>query len=175
MVLPVIGLIAGCSTTAETIPSEITLESAIRQVKDGIELLQQKKDGSKPAGLLISEVNVSFNITASTTDKKSIGLDLAPGNVIKEIPTGKFESSSEKTLSRGNVISFKFQNLLLANKDTLVGVSVTPVTMTTEKTITKDKDTTIEKTPELRRLMTLEELIDLLDKKMIIMSPPVNQ
>jgi hypothetical protein len=171
MVVPVFALVTGCATT-KPIPSDITLRDALLQVRDGIQLLQERQRDSKPAGLLISEVQVSFNITATAKDSTKLGLDLAPVGIIKELPKAFFESTSEVGLTRSNQISFKFQNLFLANKDTLIGVSITPIATTSEKSITKakDKDTesTTEKTPQVTQPLTLEQLFKLLDEKIII-------
>lgn len=161
--------IAGCSGP-KPMPSEITLKDALAQVKDGIDFLQTNENtgDKKKAGLLISEVNVTFNITATSNDKTQIGIDLAPGGIFKEIPSASFDKTIENGSSRGNQISFKFQNLFLANKDTLIGVSVTPITTTTEKTVTKDKDTTTEKTSQITQPLTLQQLYDMLNQKVIL-------
>jgi len=168
LLAPLFMITTGCASI-KSIPSDITLRDALLQVKDGIELLQEKQKNSKPAGLLISEVQVSFNITANAKDSTKIGLDLAPGGMI---PKGNFESTSEVGLARSNQISFKFQNLFLANKDTLVGLSVTPITTTSEKTTTKGKDSesTTEKTPQVMQPITLEQLFLLLNDKIILKS-----
>jgi hypothetical protein len=169
VVIPLLILTTGCASTTP-IPSDITLRDALLQVRDGIQLLQEKQKDQKPAGLLISEVQVSFNITANSKDSTKLGLDLAPAGITKLIPTGSFEKTSEVGLTRGNQISFKFQNLFLANKDTLVGMSVAPITTTIEKTITKGKDTesTTEKIPQTTQPLTLEELYLFLNDKIII-------
>ena len=171
LAIPLLLLATGCAST-KPIPSDITLRDALLQVKDGIQLLQEKQKDQKPAGLLISEVEVSFNITANAKDSSKLGLDLAPEGITKLIPTGSFEKTSEVSLIRGNQISFKFRNLFLANKDTLVGMSVAPITTTTEKTTTKGKDTesTTEKVPQTTQPLTLEELYLLLNDKIIIKS-----
>lgn len=168
---PLLILATGCAFT-KPIPSDITLRDALLQVRDGIQLLQEQQKDQKPAGLLISEVQVSFNITASAKDSTKLGLDLAPGGITKLIPTGSFEKTSEVGLTRSNQISFKFQNLFLANKDTLVGMSVAPITTITEKTTTKGKDTesTTEKIPQTTQPLTLEQLYLLLNDKIILKS-----
>ncbi len=150
-------LAAGCVST-QPVPSDITLRDALLQVKDGLHLLQERQAGDKQAGLLISEVQVTFNITANAKESTKLGLDLAPGGITKLIPTGSFEAASESGWTRGNQISFKFQNLFLANKDTLIGIAVTPVT-------SKAGETTA--TP-----MTLEQLYNLLDSKVVIKAIP---
>jgi hypothetical protein len=162
---------AGCQST-QSIPSDITLKDALRQVREGIQELQVRPQGSKPAGLLVSEVSVVFNVAASAKNSASLGIDLAPGAVVSQVAKASAQVSSESTLSRGNQITVKFQNLLLAGKDTLVAIAVTPITTTTEKTVTKDKDTTTEKVPRTTPSpLTLEALMDLLDSKIIVAAP----
>jgi len=73
-------------------PSDITLAQALTQVRDGIQLLQVRPPGSKPAGLLISEVQVTFNITAKASNSDKICLDLSPPPIAKVIPKGSIES-----------------------------------------------------------------------------------
>ena len=169
LAIPVLTLVTGCATT-KPIPSDITLKDALLQVREGIQLLQEKQKDQKPAGLLISEVQVSFNITANAKDTSKLGLDLAPEGITQLIPPGSFETPSEAGLTRSNQISFKFQNVLLANKDTLVGMSVAPITTTSEKTTTKGKDTesTTEKTPQTTQPLTLEQLYLFLNDKIIL-------
>jgi hypothetical protein len=171
LIFALLGFVAGCGNP-RPIPSDITLRQALEEVKDGIQLLQERKVGEKPAGLLISEVQVSFNITANAKDTSKLGLDLAPGGVIKEIPTGVFEKTTETGLTRGNQISFKFQNLFLANKDTIVGISVTPTPTTSETTTTtgKDSKSSTEKNSGTTQSLTLEQLFQFLDKTLIIKS-----
>ena len=170
LALLVLIILSGCASTPKSVPSEITLKEALQQVKDGIELLQKRSEHTKPAGLLISEAQVTFNITASSKDASKIGLDLAPANIIKEIPTGSFEKTSERSLSRSNQITFKFQNLFLANKDSLVGVAITPITTTTQTTTTKEKEkeTTKVDKGEIRRDMSLAELYGFLNDNIVV-------
>ncbi len=166
--------LSACCSTMKSLPSDISLRDALIQVRDGIQEIQKRPSDSKSAGLLLSEVQVTFNVTANSKDTSKLGLDLAPANFVKEIPTGSFEKSSEVALGRSNQISFKFQNVFLAGKDSLVGLSVAPITITTEKSVTKEKEkeSTTEKVSRLAQPLTLEQLYELLDSKLIIMTPP---
>ena len=87
----------GCATTIKPMPSDITLRDALIQVRDGIQVLQEKAENSKPAGLLISEVQVTFNITANSKDTTKLATLPLP-QFSKEVPTGNYERYSEAGL-----------------------------------------------------------------------------
>ena len=151
-------------------PSDITLAQALTQVRDGIQLLQVRPPGSKPAGLLISEVQVTFNITAKASNSDKICLDLSPPPIAKVIPKGSIESKSDVSSERGNQITFKFQNLFLASKETLIGMSVAPFNGTSETVVTTSKDgvSVTEKAPVSKQLVSLKDLFELLDKNSVV-------
>ena len=136
------------------------------QLREGIDVLQKGGEDRKKAGLLVSEIQVVFNVTASATDSTKIGLDLAPTSIIPAVPKASVEAGSEKSESRSNQITIKFQNLFLVNKDTLVGITMTPITLTSGKTTEKDKITETDQT--VSRAMTLEQLWNLMDQSIIM-------
>lgn len=174
--LSVLFLSSCCSQGVKSVPSNITLKDALTQVSDGIQELQSK-ERAKKAGLVMSDVEVTFNITAAGDNSNTLKLDLAPEGIIKQIPTGGFEASSSNSLSRSNQIKVTFKNLLTASKDSVVGVVLAPQMLAAEKTVVTDKDgktTTTEKKPELKAQMTLEQLYKWsVDNGAIIMTPPL--
>lgn len=169
VLLMFLAVVGGCATTPKSLPSDITLASALTQVRDGIAILGAPTEGKK-AGLMVSEVNVTFNVAAEVGEEKELKVDLSPGNVIKEIPSGSFSSSSTYEEGRGNQITFKFQNVMFANKDTILGLTSTPSVLTLETTTTEEKGKTVttEKRPIIAQPMTLEDLLNKLDATFII-------
>lgn len=81
-------------------------------------------DRCRKAGLLVKEVEVTFKITGA--EKKTAGTELGfdPSNLLVEFPSAKFTQGSENSEERGNTIRFKFENVYLAGKDTLLGMDV---------------------------------------------------
>lgn len=150
-------LVGGCASGPESKPSSVSLETALQSVKDGIALVGEDK-GEKKAGLLISEVSVSFNIAASATASDKLMVDLLPGGVIGEIPSGSFERSRGQTEARGNQITFKFQNMMFAGKDTALGIAMTPHHTFRETTTTEGGKTVVEKVPHTSKAITLADL-----------------
>lgn len=81
-------------------------------------------DRCRKAGLLVKEVEVTFKITGAVKQSRNaeVGADLS--NLLVEFPSAKFSRSSEDSEERGNTIRFKFENVYLASKDTLLGLDV---------------------------------------------------
>ncbi len=105
-------------------PSTITLEDALKSVGNGLKKLQRQ---DLKTGLIVSEVDVTFNITASSKDSSSGKIYVEAGaSVAKTLEVTKVGAeagfSSELSASRGNTITIKFRNLLgLSTKDTVAG------------------------------------------------------
>jgi len=113
-------ILAGCGTTAIVPkPGAITLENAMKSVGAGLVEMHKAEAGLK-TGLIPSEVSVTFNISASATDANKLYVEVgAPAGAPV---TGKLgdEASTTTTATRGNQITIKFSNLLLAGDKTFV-------------------------------------------------------
>lgn len=81
-------------------------------------------DRCRKAGLLVKEVEVTFKITGAAKQSSSKELGIDPSNLLVEFPSAKYSRSSEDSEERGNTIRFKFENVYLASKDTLLGLDV---------------------------------------------------
>ena len=113
-------LLVGCaSSRVAGTPRKISLEAALRSVGQGLREMHEAQKNVK-TGLVPAEVIVTFNITAAASDEGKLCVELgalpAAGGTAK---TGG-EIGSTTSAARGNQITVKFTNLLLANKDTLV-------------------------------------------------------
>ncbi len=110
-----LSMVAGCGGTKWIVPepSNITLEAAMESVGKG---LKQMKDaqGNIKTGLLPSEVTVTFNVTASATDTKSLHIAVSTPQAPQVPVSGSITSdlSTAITANRGNSITIKFTNLL---------------------------------------------------------------
>jgi hypothetical protein len=98
-------------------PPTITIGDAMRVVADGLSELKVAMQG-KEAGLIPSEVEVVFKITASSTDASVIAVDLSAPEPIS-IGIGG-ESKTEVKAERGNTVTLRFKNILLVDEKTLV-------------------------------------------------------
>lgn len=138
--IPVLFLVAlgGCAslTPRQVVePSGVTLQAAVKDVRESIDYLQKVRPEDR-VGLLLDEVTVTFNVAASANAKNSGKLSLAsstiPPTVVTTTTTGvsaSAEASTELTndASRGNQIVMKFKNL--ATADYSKGSYVTPGTV----------------------------------------------
>lgn len=115
-----VAVAAGCASShVVPEPGKITLENALRAVGEGLyEMKVAQKDVK--TGLIPSEVTVKFNITASGTDDGKLYVELS--SVPAAGATGKAggELGSRLSAERGNQITVKFTNILLAETNSLV-------------------------------------------------------
>lgn len=115
------GFLAGCCSTNHVAnPKDITLEKALVSVVQSLNAMREASANNQPFGLFPSDVEVTFNISASRDNTGDLKLDLAA-------PTGAPVTASaggslgfHSTATRGNQIVVKFSNLLLADQTTLV-------------------------------------------------------
>jgi hypothetical protein len=118
--------LGGCNNTGKVIPEpgKITLEDALESVGTGLQKLQAK---NLKTGLIASEVDVTFNISANAKDAANGKLYVEAGasaaEVLKVTKAGAEAGfTSEITAVRGNTITVKFRNLLAQNtQNTLAG------------------------------------------------------
>lgn len=125
--LVVVALIAGsglsaCATQQITPePGKITLEAAMTEVAAGLNKMYDIRKDHPKSGLIPTEVTVVFNVSASAKDEGKLYIEAGatPADILK---TTKASAGigSELVATRGNQITIKFSNLLLAPKDTYV-------------------------------------------------------
>ena len=114
-------LLSGCCSTDHVAdPKDITLSNALVSVAESLNAMRQAAATNQPFGLFPSDVEVTFNISATRDNSGELKLDLAA-------PTGAPVTASaggslgfHATALRGNQIVVKFSNLLLADQSTLV-------------------------------------------------------
>lgn len=101
-------------------PSEVTLESALEEVGKGLRKMYDAEQGLQ-VGLIPSEIEVKFNLSASAKDNGKLTIDLSksvPEPIKKETKLGgSIEQISEG--ERSNSITVRFVNILMIPKDAL--------------------------------------------------------
>ena len=107
----------GCCSAPK--PAPLTVASAMRQVAEGLNAFSSLPL-EKRSGLMPDEVTVVLNLTESqqTSGEAQAGLTDGPGKLMVDF-------SRQQSETRGNQITLKFQNVLLAEKNSIVG-SKTP-------------------------------------------------
>lgn len=114
--------LSGCATThIVPEPGKITLQAAMEEVASGLNKMYDIRKDYPKSGLLPTEVTVVFNISASTTDESKLYIEAGANisDVLKIAKVGA-EMGSKIEASRGNTVTIKFANILLAPKDTLI-------------------------------------------------------
>lgn len=115
------GLATGCAWGVLVQPGKITLDEAISEVATGLNKMYDIRKDHPKSGLLPAEVTVSFNISASATDKGKLfveaGATLAE---VLQVTKAGADISSSLVAKRGNTVTIKFSNLLYADEHTLV-------------------------------------------------------
>ena len=108
---------AGCCSTHR--PEPMTVQAAIQQVADGLNAFSAM-NLEKRSGLMPDEVTVVLNITEARGSSAGgqAGVTDGPAKLMVDF-------SRQRTETRGNQITFKLQNVLLAEKNSIVG-SKTP-------------------------------------------------
>ena len=108
---------AGCCSTPKREP--LTMDAAMRQVAEGLNAFSAMPL-DKRSGLMPDEVTVVLNVTEARTTSADAqaGVAEGPGKLVVDF-------SRQRTETHGNQITLKFQNVLLAEKSSIVG-SKTP-------------------------------------------------
>lgn len=118
--------LGGCNNAGRVVPEpgKITLEQAMKSVGVGLKKLREE---NTQTGLIATEVDVTFNISASAKDTSSgklyIEAGATPADVLTVTKAGAEAGfSSEISASRGNTITIKFRNVLAqSTKETIAG------------------------------------------------------
>jgi hypothetical protein len=115
---------SGCALIATgPEPGKITLAEAMHDVATGLNDMYDIRSKGPKSGLLPAEVTIVFNVSASTKDAGKLYVEAGanPVDVLKIVKAGG-EVSSEITTARGNQVTIKFLNVVLAPKDTLLTI-----------------------------------------------------
>jgi hypothetical protein len=93
----------------------MTVDAAMQQVAAGLNAFSAMKLDQR-SGLMPDEVTVVLNVTEAnaTAGDAQAGVAEGPGKLVVDF-------SRQRTETRGNQITLKFQNVLLAEKSTIVG------------------------------------------------------
>lgn len=121
LIVPFLSL--GCATVSQPKPGKITLEEALKSVGTGLALMKKAEleaNDNKEfmTGLMPSEAEVVFNISASNSTDGKIYVELTP--VSSSPVQGKAGGSigTSETLTRGNQITIKFRNIAFGKTTT---------------------------------------------------------
>ena len=104
---------AGCCAPRNR--ASMTVETAMQQVAEGLNAFSDLHV-DKRSGLMPDEVIVVLNITEAqtTTGDAQAGVAAGSGKLLVDF-------SREHTETRGNQVTLRFQNVLLAEKSTIAG------------------------------------------------------
>ena len=103
---------AGCCSPQNRAP--MTVDAAMQQVAAGLNAFSAMKLDQR-SGLMPDEVTVVLNVTEAnaTAGDAQAGVAEGPGKLVVDF-------SRQRTETRGNQITLKFQNVLLAEKNTIM-------------------------------------------------------
>lgn len=103
----------GCCAPQSRAP--MTVDAAMQQVAAGLNAFSAM-NLDKRSGLMPDEVTVVLNVTEAktTSGDAQAGVTEGPGKLLVDF-------SHQRTETHGNQITLKFQNVLLAEKSTIVG------------------------------------------------------
>lgn len=91
----------------------ITFQKAMESIANGLNVFTKKKKEERIFGIVPSEIEATFNISVSKTNKGETSLTLDPTNII----TGFLSKWNSEVISKNsNKITIKFRNLLFAKK-----------------------------------------------------------
>jgi len=131
MVIPFLSL--GCATVTEPKAGAITLEDALKSVGTGLVFMKQAElqannNQEFKSGLMASEAEVVFNVSASKSKDGKLYVELTP--VTASPVQGKAGGSigTSESVTRGNQITIKFRNIAFSKTTTTTtkdGQSVT--------------------------------------------------
>ena len=108
-------LASGCCTPKPS-PS-LTVDEALKQVAAGLNAFSAMPLDRR-SGLMPDEVTVVLNVTEARTSSAEAGVTAAAS---ASVPKLMVDFSRQDAETRGNTITLKFQNILLADKSTLAG------------------------------------------------------
>lgn len=141
-------LASGCATMVIPEPGKVTLEEALSSVGRGLVQMKQaqtdqmKQDqatqndkGVFKSGLIPSEVEVTFNITASGQQGGKLFVEITKTPVDSILKKGA-EFSSSYAATRGNQITIRFRNIAFT-KTTKTEDGVTVEGVTNPETLSK--------------------------------------
>ena len=105
----------GCKTAVEN-PSSVTLINAMQQLGAGFAEMRKAEDGNR-TGLIADTADVTFNISANSTDNKSLTVDLkgsaAPPQIPANVSADVAAALSHAYVSaRGSQITIHFVNIM---------------------------------------------------------------
>jgi hypothetical protein len=107
-------LFTGCASFAPSDiakPSEITVQNALGDIGEGLNLMKEKiASGNNNFGLLAEEVVVELKIGANAKDSGKLGIDVGRTGAVNASVKG--EISKESSADRSNTIKITFKNLL---------------------------------------------------------------
>ena len=113
--------LSGCATThIVPQPGKITLQAAMEEVATGLNKMYDIRKDYPKSGLMPTEATIVFNISASATDEGKLYIEAGANIDVLKIAKVGAETSSKIEASRGNTVTIKFANILLAPKDTLI-------------------------------------------------------
>lgn len=120
-----VAVLSGCCSTDHVAnPKDITLSNALVSISQALDAMRREGLSNKPFGLLPSEVEVTFNVSASREKAGELKLDLSAPVASPVTASAGGSTSFKATANRGNQITLKFTNLLLVSPDqTLIGKS----------------------------------------------------
>lgn len=110
-------LMVGCASLSPADvakPSDITLESALKSVGQGLNDMYVAQKGLK-TGLIPTEVTVTFNLSVSASDSKTLALDFT-----KAASKVGINSEQAAEADRSNSVIVKFVNILVLPTDSLL-------------------------------------------------------
>lgn len=110
----------GCKSVVPE-PGKITLQQAMKDVGEGINLMYEERAKGPKTGLLPSEVSVAFNISASSSKEGKLYVE-AGANIgeVVEIAKAGAEAGAKLQATRGNVVTVKFTNIFFTPEKTLI-------------------------------------------------------
>lgn len=113
--------LAGCASMRPVDvakPSELTVDQALLDVATGLNNFRQQARQAKTSyGLLVDEVTVDLNVTASATDSSKLVIDaanIAPSVLAGGTLGGSVTAEAGSTAERGNKIIVKLKNVYTA-------------------------------------------------------------
>jgi hypothetical protein len=109
-----------CSTKNVADPKDITLSNALVSVAVGLNAMREAGADKQPFGLYPSDVEVTFNVSAAQDDTGELKLDLSAPVASPVTASAGGSVGYHSTATRGNQITVKFSNLMLADPNTLV-------------------------------------------------------
>ena len=117
---------AGCCHLGESAvpkPQPLTLDEALKSVVTGLYAMEkaEKPADYKSVGLIPSDAEVVFKITASDSEKKRVYVELTAGGSTLGGKAGG-EHSQEAANDRSNTITVHFKNVLFADEKALLAV-----------------------------------------------------